>query len=124
MIFEFANGATGLWDCNRYNESNAEDPRFVFGQFLIEGSGGSIRLYDDSRLTIQRLGEPEQVHDYARRRINFGGDCVYFTLKHFVNCLVNGKEFETNVEDYLTNIRIQEACYRSNEENRPMNLKS
>ena len=27
LTFRFANGATGVWDANRYNESNSDDPR-------------------------------------------------------------------------------------------------
>ncbi|RMG00848.1 MAG: gfo/Idh/MocA family oxidoreductase, partial [Planctomycetota bacterium] len=45
IVFEFASGAVGIWDANRYNESNDPDPRYTFGEFLVEGNGGSIRLY-------------------------------------------------------------------------------
>lgn len=53
--FEFANGMQAIWDANRYNESNSTDPRYTFGEVLIEGELGSIRLYSDGRITIQRL---------------------------------------------------------------------
>jgi tartrate dehydrogenase len=50
LIYEFASGAIGLWDANRYNECNDPDPRYTFGEFLVEGDGGSIRLYLDAAL--------------------------------------------------------------------------
>ncbi len=56
ILFEFSSGAVGVWDANRYNECNDPDPRFTFGEFLVEGNGGSIRLYLDGRITVQRLG--------------------------------------------------------------------
>ena len=38
VVFEFANGALGEWDANRYNETTARNPRYTFGEFLVEGS--------------------------------------------------------------------------------------
>jgi len=50
VVFHFESGATGLWDANRYNESNTPNPRYTFGEFLVDADGGSIRLYNDGRL--------------------------------------------------------------------------
>ena len=66
VVFEFANGALGEWDANRYNETTARNPRYTFGEFLVEGNAGSIRLAGDSRLTLKRLGEPEVEIPYER----------------------------------------------------------
>ncbi len=55
-VLEFCDSGIGLYDANRYNESTADNPRYTFGELLVEASGGSIRLYDDGRLTTQRLG--------------------------------------------------------------------
>ena len=111
--FEFENGVQAVWDANRYNESLAENPRHTFGEMLIEGNNGSIRLYNNGNITIQTLGSPERVHGYHHQKINFAGDCVYAIQRHFVDCLVAKKPFETSVSDYLTNIKIQEAVYES-----------
>ena len=105
LIFKFENNIVGIWDSNRYNESNAEDPRYTFGEFLVEGDNGSIRLDGDSKITIQKLGEKETEHDYFREHRNFSGDCVYFCQKHFVDCMLNNKPFETGLEMYLENIK-------------------
>lgn len=116
ILFEFAGGPTGLWDANRYNESTDPDPRYTFGEMLVDGNAGSIRLYQDARVTLQPLGQPERDHPYEHHRRGFAGDCVYFCLKHFVECLAEGGPFETSGTDYLVNLRIQEAVYRSAEE--------
>jgi predicted dehydrogenase len=115
VLFEFKNGIQAIWDANRYNESNNDNPRYTFGEMLIEGSGGSIRLYNNGDITIQTLGVPERLHAYHHKNVNFSGDCVYTTQRHFIDCLLNEQSFETNGMDYLKNIIIQDATYRSNE---------
>jgi predicted dehydrogenase/MFS family permease len=115
IVFEFRSGAVGLWDANRYNECNDSDPRFTFGEFLVEGSGGSIRLYLDGRLTIHPLGKEETEHEYPHERLGFAGDCVYATQRHFVDCMLEDRPFETDGEDYLKTLAVQEAVYRSAE---------
>lgn len=112
--FEFKNSdMLAVWDANRYNEPNYSNPRFTFGEFQIDGLNGTIRLYSDGRITIQKLGEAEKEHNYDFRDIHFSGDCVYTTQKHFIDCLKSDKEFETNGWDYLESLKVQEAIYRS-----------
>lgn len=94
-IFEFAEGAVGVWDANRYNESTCVDPRHTFGEFLVDADGDSIRLAADGALTVQELGEAERRHDYAPGNRGFAGDCVAATQQHFVDRLRDGKPFET-----------------------------
>lgn len=111
--FEFAQGTLGFLDANRYNESTAANPRLTFGSVLLEGNAGSIRLYEDGRITIQLLGERERDHVYTFEDRNFAGDCVFATQQHFVVQLMSGGEFETGVADYLGNLRVQGAVYAS-----------
>jgi len=113
MVFQFANGTTGVVDANRYNESNQPNPRYTFGEILIEGNQGSIRLYADGKLTIQPLGESEQEHSYHHQDRGFAGDCCHATQKHFVKCLLNDQPLETNGSDYLKTLRVQETVYES-----------
>ena len=115
VVFEFASGAVGVWDANRYNECNDPDPRFTFGEFLVEGDGGSIRLYLDGRITVQRLGEDEVEHEYPHPRQAFASDCVYVTQRHFIDGLLNDRPFETDGDDYLRTLAVQEAVYQSAE---------
>ncbi|MEM6779795.1 MAG: Gfo/Idh/MocA family oxidoreductase [Planctomycetota bacterium] len=112
-VFEFADGGNGVYDANRYNESTATNPRYTFGELLVEADGGSMRLYDDGRLTIQELGDAEQEITYQPSRHGFAGDCVKATQQHFVDRLRDGGPFETSGDDYLRSIAVQEAMYAS-----------
>ena len=121
--FEFADSdMLAIWDANRYNEPNYENPRLTFGEFQIDGAGGTIRLYADGRITVQKLGKSETEHPYKMQAINFAGDCVFNTQRHFVDCLLSGAEFETNGTDYLKNLAVQEAVYKSAETKLPENV--
>lgn len=117
VIFNFVSGATGIWDANRYNECNFENPRYTFGEFLVDGSGGSIRLYLDGGITIQPLGEQEQPHDYFHEDRGFAGDCCYTTQRHFIDRMLDGKDFETSGPEYLKTLTVQEAVYKSASKN-------
>ena len=123
LVLEFANGVIGEWDANRYNETTMHNPRYTFGEFLIEGSAGSIRLAADSRLTLQRLGEKEVEIPYERADVNFCGDCCYFTQRHFIDRLLDGQPFETSGEEYLKTLAVQEAVYQSAEVRTPVEVK-
>ena len=111
--FEFESGDLALWDANRYNQPNYENPRYTFGEMLAEGTEGSLRLYNDGTITIQKLGEKEVRHFYLHHNIDFSGDCVYVTQRHFIDRLLSGDEFETNGTDYLRSLAVQEAVYKS-----------
>jgi predicted dehydrogenase len=121
--FEFADsGLLAFWDANRYNEPNYPNPRLTFGEFQIDGLVGTIRLYPDGKITIQKLGRPEALHSYKFEPINFAGDCVYNTQRHFIDRLLDGKEFETNGNDYLKSLAVQEAVYKSAQTGMPEKL--
>ncbi len=113
ILFEFASGARGIWDANRFNEPNCATPRYTFGRFLIEGNGGSIRLADDGQMTIQSLGQAEVVHPYPHGQQQFASDCVFTTQLHFVDALRNRTAFETDGVEYLKTLRVQQAIYQS-----------
>jgi predicted dehydrogenase len=122
LIFEFATGAIGVWDANRYNESTSADPRYTFGEFLVEADGGSIRLAPDGTLSVQKLGEPERRHDYDHERRGFSGDCVFATQQHFVARLRDGGPFETEGAAYLRTLAVVEALYESARRRMPVTL--
>jgi len=122
IVFEFESGATGLWDANRYNESNYANPRYTFGEFLVDANGGSIRLYHDGRLTIQPLGEPEREHAYRHENRGFAGDCCYTMQRHFIDRMIDGGEFETNGPSYLRTLAVQDAVYLSAQSRTPQEI--
>ncbi len=115
LVFEFANGAIGQWDANRYNEPACpvSEARYTFGEFLVEGSAGSLRLYLDGRITLKKLGGEEQTLDYPHERRGFAGDCCYIAQRHFADCLMTGAPCETSGEEYLKTMIVQEAMYES-----------
>jgi len=113
VVFRFARGTVGIWDANRYNECHDADPRYTFGEMLVEADGGSIRLSLDGRIAVQPLGESERKHSYEHVRRGFSGDCVFFALRHFIDCLRTGEAFETDGKDYLKTLAVQEAVYES-----------
>ncbi len=113
LFFYFANGGRGTLDANRYNEPNSDNARYTFGEMLVEGNAGSIRLYLDGSVTLQRLGEKEEDLPYTHQNKNFAGDCVYFTQRHFVDSLLHNLPFENNGRAYLQNLLVQEAVYES-----------
>jgi D-apiose dehydrogenase len=113
LLLKFQNGSTAIWDANRYNESDAESPRFTFGELRIDGTAGHLVMDAGSTVRVKRLGEPAAELEYARERKNFAGDCVYFLQRHFVDCMLSGQEFESSGLDYLKNVRIVDAAYES-----------
>ncbi len=113
VFFRFASGATAVWDANRYNETESPSPRFTFGELRIDATGGHLTMDAESNLRIKPLGRPATAVDYAREDVNFAGDCVYATQRHFVDCLLSGREFESSGEDYLKTLRVVEAIYDS-----------
>jgi predicted dehydrogenase len=123
VVFEFVSGAVGIWDANRYNESNCSDPRYTFGEFLLDGAGGSIRLAADGRITVQPLGKPEGPHDYKHEKRAFAGDCCYATQRHFIDRLLDGRPFETDGPEYLRTLAVQDAVYESAERHVPIEVK-
>lgn len=124
VVFEFASGAVGQLDANRYNEPTCPlpDARYTFGEFLLEGSAGSIRLYLDGRITLKPLGMPEAEVSYAHERHDFAGDCCYATQRHFIDRMLDSGPFETSGEDYLRTLRVQEAVYQAAEQQTPVTL--
>ena len=113
VLCQHENGITSLLDANRYNESEAENPRYTFGTVRIEGSKGHLELALDGSIRIKKLGQPSSLHDYTPSKENFAGDCVYNTQRHFVDTLQAGGEFESTVDDYLKSVKLVEDAYQS-----------
>ena len=116
-------GATAIWDANRYNEIESPSPRFTFGELRIDAMGGHLAMDTESNIRMKPLGKPAFDVDYQRANVNFAGDCVYATQRHFVDCLLSGKEFESNGSDYLKTLAAVEAVYRSAETKQPARVR-
>ena len=119
IVFEFAGGATGLFDGNRLNDHVAANPRRTMGEMWLEGSNGVLRLDGDARLWWKAHHAPEREHAYERGSdALFGGGCVEALQRHVVAHLMRGAPLENAGRDYLVNLRIQDAVYRSHDEGR------
>jgi len=114
VVFEFANGAAGLFDGNRLNDHVAENCRLTMGEMHLEGSAGVLRLDGDGRLWWKPHGEPEAEEPYDWQDRGFGGDCVHALQRHVVRHLREGRPLVNRGRDYLVNLRIEEAIYESN----------
>ncbi len=58
IVCEFAEGGTAVLDANRYNESEAQDPRYTFGTFRAEGSLGHLTMDENGDMRFKPLGQP------------------------------------------------------------------
>ncbi len=123
IVFEFAGGATGLFDGNRLNDHVAVNPRRTMGEAWIEGSGGVLRLDGDARLWWKPHHGAEAEHPYDRGPDDtFGGGACEWLQRHVVEHFTHGAPLENTARDYLVNLRVQEAVYRSTAEGRRIEL--
>lgn len=122
LVFSFGSGAAGLFDGNRLIGFPAENPRLTMGELLIEGTGGSLRLDGDGGLWLRPHEGPEAAHDYRWENRSFGGDCVLELQRHVLAHLIEGAPLENSGRDYLVNLEIEAAIYRSAETGRFVKL--
>jgi predicted dehydrogenase len=113
LVLGFAHGVTAILDGNRYNESEAGNPRLTFGELRIDGSKGHLRLDTDGELYIKPLGAAIYRHDYPHNDRGFAGDSVVALQRHFVERFLSGQPYESEGPDYLKTVRVMEACYAS-----------
>ena len=115
IIFEFEGGTAGVFDGNRLNDHVASNPRTTMGEMWLEGSTGVLRLDGDARLWFKPHHQPEHQHAYTHRNdLGFGGGACGALQQHVIDALQAKQTPENTAAAYLTNLRIQEAVYRSN----------
>jgi predicted dehydrogenase len=123
VVFEFAGGAAGLFDGNRLNDHVAANPRRTMGEMWLEGEKGVLRLDGEARLWWKAHHGPEAEHAYDRGPDDaFGGGCCEALQRHVVAHLLEGAPLENTGRDYLANLRVEEAVYRSAAEGRRIAL--
>jgi predicted dehydrogenase len=123
IVFEFSSGAAGLFDGNRLNDHVAANPRRTMGEMWIEGSAGVLRLDGDARLWWKPHHRDEAEHAYDSGPFDtFAGGACESLQRHVVRGLRDGTPFENTAREYLVNLRIQEAVYRSHAEGRRIEL--
>ncbi|MEM7446113.1 MAG: Gfo/Idh/MocA family oxidoreductase [Pseudomonadota bacterium] len=115
VVFNFEDGPTALFDGNRLVDHAADNTRLTMGEMLIEGSDAVLRLDGFGRLYLRPLGGQESEHVYAWRNRGFAGDCIALFQRHVLDHLSGDRPIVNTGRDYLTNIAIEEAVYRSSE---------
>ena len=109
-------------DVARVDRMRVDDPSYEIIIDDLSESIASVRLYSDGKLTIQKLGEKEKEHAYIHNNIGFAGDCCYIFQRDFIDHFISGKPFETNGENYLKTLYVQESVYESAKANLPITL--
>jgi predicted dehydrogenase len=123
IVFEYESGATGLFDGNRLNDHVAGNPRRTLGEMWLEGSGGVLRLDGEARLWWKPHQGEEIEHAYDKGQSDsFGGGACEWLQRHVVAHLLHGAPLENTAREYLVNLKIQEAVYRSHQEGRRIEL--
>ena len=124
IILDYESGLRTVFDGNRLVDHKAENTRRTMGEFRIEGSKGTLHLDGDAKISLRWHGAQEEVeHPYEWNDNLFGGDCVYETCRAFLGHVQGGKPLENSAAEYLRNLEIEDAVYRSNEEGRWIPLK-
>ena len=116
IIFNMENNIQAVFDGNRLLDYKADNKRITMGEMLIEGSKASIRLDGDANVWLREFGSVEEKNiEYEWVNENFGGDCVFNLISHVVSHYLIGTMIENRSTDYIKNIRIEDAIYKSNE---------
>lgn len=116
VVLHFENAVRGIYDGNRLTDHKAEDRRLTMGEFMIEGSTGVLRLDGNGNIFIRKAGSnEEQKHAYEWKNEGFGGDSVFLYQQHVLSHLRKNTPLENSGRDYLSNIAIVEAAYKSAE---------
>jgi predicted dehydrogenase len=111
ITLRFPGSLRGVIDGNRC--SPPDEPGDAMGNLRIDGTGGTLWLAGDGRITIEPRGGERREHSWAIPSQGYRGDSCYLTQRHFVDCLISGATFESTPEDYLRTMRLVEACYES-----------
>ena len=115
IMLDFDGGRTALFDGNRLNDHVAENTRLTMGEMWLEGAAGVLLLDGRGGLWWKPHGGEEAAHDYAWADVGFAGDSVYAFQAHVLEHLGDAGVLENTARDYLRNLEIEEAVYRSSE---------
>lgn len=113
FILEFPGSVAALFDGDRHVDFPADDPRLTMGTFQLDGSAASLRLDGWGRLWLKPHGQPETEHRHAWSNSGPSGNSVESFQRHVVDHLVRGEPAETMARDWLRNMLVEEAIYRS-----------
>ncbi len=122
IIFNYEHGSRALFDGNRLADHAAGNRRLTMGDMLIEGSDGTLSLNGDGEIHYRAHGDTHwQEHCYSWDNRSFGGDCVFRLQKHVLSHLHENSPLQNTAQEYVRNLEIEEAIYRSAEEGQRIN---
>ncbi|MEO1065800.1 MAG: Gfo/Idh/MocA family oxidoreductase [Pseudomonadota bacterium] len=125
LILTFGEDMRVTFDGNRTLDHAADNPRLTMGEFWVEGSEATITLDGFGTLNLRKRRENNtQPIPYDLNDTDFGGDCVFLFQRHVVDHLLQDDALETKATDYVKNIRIEHAVYRSADEGRRIALEN
>lgn len=123
VVLDMANGASAVLDANRLADHPATNRRRTLGEMTLEAEGGALRLTGNGMVLLRRHGEnAETPLQFDWDDIDFGGDCVYRTQRAALAALTAGTRPVNTAEEYLVNLRIEEAIYASDRQGRRITL--
>lgn len=123
FVLDMQNGVRCVFDGNRLADHPARNRRLTMGELLVEGEGGALALDGDARLRFRAHGENDWSEiAYPWDDVDFGGDCVHRLQRHVIEHRLRGTPLQNTGQDYLSNIRVEEAIYASHSDGRRIDL--
>jgi predicted dehydrogenase len=111
LVLTHRDGLPGVIDGHRFLDLSPGSP--PLGDARFEGESGVLEVATTGDVLLNgAVVCPNTTLEGYR------GDSVYRTQRHFIDCLRNGRPFETSGRGYLTTFAVVEAAYRSIEEHR------
>lgn len=116
-IIWFDFGTTrALFDGNRLADHAAPQRRFTMGEMWIDAKAGTLQLFGDGTMTLRRFGfNDHEPVSYPLKADEFAGGAVAALQAHVLDHLIDGAPLENPARDYLANLHVEEAVYRSAE---------
>ena len=125
ILFNFFNGARGVFDGNRLSDHAAKNRRLTMGEMKLEGAKGTLTLNGDGEIFHRKFNENTVCKiDYEWQDMDFGGDCVFRFQKHVVGHFTKNLPLMNTAQDYLANVQIADAAYQSSEDGRKVSIVS
>ena len=123
ILLDYSDGRRAIYDGNRLADHIAEDRRRTMGDLLVEGEAGALRVDGEGRIWLRSFGSnDEREHMFPWEARNFGGDCVYLSCAQYLEAFRSETPHPTEAQEYLRNIRIENAVYQSAETRRRVSL--
>ena len=125
LTFGHTSGVRSVFDGNRLADHVSDNPRRTMGEMEIVAEHGTLVLDGAGRIWLRKFGArnfDEISLVAAVDETSFGGGCVAALIQHAVQAH-QGRHAHANLaRDYLDVIRVCDAAYQSNEEERRIDL--